>query len=74
MRSQSMGARRSYGSDSGGRVANAIDSRLNALMETAGTRMNLAPHYVGSNQARIFGPGDIEGHLGLDGKFYVRTI
>lgn len=39
-----------YGSDSGGRIANAADVRLNKLMEKAAKYMNLAGHYVGSNQ------------------------
>jgi hypothetical protein len=40
-------------------------------MKQAGKQLNLASHVVGKNGTKIFGPGDIEGHLGTDGKFYV---
>jgi hypothetical protein len=38
-------------------------------MEKAGRTLNLKGHKVGD--AIIYGPGDIEGHLGLDGNYYV---
>ena len=38
-------------------------------MEQAGRSLNLKGHIVGG--AVIYGPGDIEGHLGLDGNYYV---
>lgn len=38
--------------------------------------MNLKPHIVGADRegnggSLIYGPGDIEGHLGVDGRYYV---
>ena len=60
-----------YGSDSGGRIANNNNLKMNSLMERAGKHLNLAPHYVGKNRALIYGPGDIEGHVGFDGRYYV---
>ncbi len=60
-----------YGSDSGGRIARALDPSLNVLMKKAGQKLNLAPHVVGSSRTVIYGPGDIEGHLGFDGRYYV---
>ena len=60
-----------YGSDSGGRIARALDPQLNSLMKKAGEKLNLAPHVVGSSKTVIHGPGDIEGHCGTDGRYYV---
>jgi hypothetical protein len=60
-----------YGSDSGGRIARALDPQLNGLMKKAGEKLNLAGHVVGSSKTVIFGPGDIEGHCGSDGRYYV---
>lgn len=41
-------------------------------MEQAAKSMNIKGHYVGSDQEKlIYGPGDIEGHLGSDGRFYL---
>lgn len=60
-----------YGSDSGGRIAKALDPVLNGLMRRAGEKLNLAGHLVGSSLTEIYGPGDIEGHLGTDGRYYV---
>jgi hypothetical protein len=60
-----------YGSDSGGRIAMNTDEKLNALMKQAGEKLNLAEHVVGKSMASISGPGDIEGHLGYDGRYYV---
>jgi hypothetical protein len=60
-----------YGSDSGGRVAKALDPALNALMRRAGEKLNLSSHVVGSNKTEVYGPGDIEGHRGTDGRYYV---
>jgi hypothetical protein len=38
-------------------------------MEKAGIILNLKAHYV--QNVIIYGPGDIEGHLGYDGNYYV---
>ena len=38
-------------------------------MKAVGRGLNLKGHKVG--QAVVYGPGDIEGHLGHDGNYYV---
>ena len=42
---------------------------LSDLMKMVGLKLNLQDHYV--QNVLISGPGDIEGHIGNDGKFYV---
>ena len=58
-----------YGSNDSGKTVHKDDQTLNSLMETAGKMLNLADHNVGGQ--RIYGPGDIEGHLGTDKLYYV---
>ena len=62
-----------YGSSDGGNRVYNIDTTLSKLMEKAGKRMNLKGHYtgLGRNRQLLFGPVDIEGHLGSDDRFYV---
>jgi hypothetical protein len=56
--------------------------RMNSLMKQAGEKLNLKPHIVGNNtlststasvgqspNALIYGPADIEGHVGTDVRF-----
>lgn len=38
-------------------------------MKMAGLKLNLQDHYV--HDTLISSPGDIEGHLGTDNKFYI---
>lgn len=41
-------------------------------MELAGKKLHLKGHLAGNSQGRLsYGPGDLEGHLGTDGRFYV---
>jgi Clustered mitochondria len=58
-----------YGSADAGRTVHASDPTFNELMDRAGGRLNLAKHTVGDKQ--LSGPGDIEGHLGRDGRRYI---
>lgn len=46
---------------------------LRDLMKTVGTALNLAGHSVGSTlqPSYLFGPIDVEGHRGTDGRYYV---
>jgi len=63
-----------YGSDDGGRTVHGDDPVLNRLMEQCGTRLNTAPHLVGIDPIQrrlIYGAGDVEGHLGHDGRYYL---
>lgn len=58
-----------YGSADAGNTCFAENSMLNKKMQKAGKVLNLMEHSV--NDKRIVGPGDIEGHLGDDGNFYI---
>eukprot|EP01117_Protostelium_nocturnum_P008758 TRINITY_DN313_c0_g1_i1.p1 TRINITY_DN313_c0_g1~~TRINITY_DN313_c0_g1_i1.p1 ORF type:complete len:1033 (-),score=371.42 TRINITY_DN313_c0_g1_i1:85-3183(-) len=63
-----------YGSDDAGVTVHASDPILNGKMRLAGKRLNLRGHITGvsgNEEKRIYGPGDIEGHLGTDGRYYV---
>ena len=63
-----------YGSNDGGRVVHADDTTLNQSMKQLMEANFLKGHFVGSNPNNrkfIYGPGDIEGHIGSDGRYYV---
>jgi hypothetical protein len=64
-----------YGSSDGGGNIHTSNEQMNARMRLVGNILNLAPHYVwdGHNRYRskIYGPVDIEGHLGVDQRYYV---
>lgn len=60
-----------YGSDDGGKTVVASDPTLNRAMEKVGRMFNLKKHTVGKERVPIIGPGDIEGHLGTDGRYYL---
>lgn len=40
-------------------------------MKQAGESLNLRGHFAGAGKELSYGPGDLEGHLGLDGNYYV---
>ena len=46
---------------------------LRDLMKTVGTALNLAGHWCGAvaQPSYLFGPVDVEGHRGTDGRYYV---
>jgi len=58
-----------YGSSDGGQHVHADDPEMNAKMKAIGDQLNLRGHIV--TDKLIYGPGDIEGHLGRDGRYYV---
>jgi Clustered mitochondria len=63
-----------YGSNDGGNTVHADNPLFNHLMEQAGTRLNLKPHFCGmstSKGKRLHAAADVEGHVGEDGKFYL---
>ncbi|PRP81080.1 leucine-rich repeat-containing protein [Planoprotostelium fungivorum] len=64
-----------YGSNDAGSTVHDESPHLNQMMETACKMINLKPHITGlgyeSKKKLIHGPGDIEGHLGKDGRHYV---
>jgi hypothetical protein len=40
-------------------------------MEEAGRKLHLKGHLAGTGTEPTYGPGDLEGHLGFDGRYYV---
>jgi hypothetical protein len=59
-----------YGSDDGGKTIIKKDKLLNEIMKMAALEIGLKKHTVGLKQpCKIYGPADIEGHLG-----YVRSF
>jgi alpha-tubulin suppressor-like RCC1 family protein len=64
-----------YGSDDAGRTVKADDARLNRIFERAASLLNIKAHVCGfgadADKRTLLAPTDIEGHIGMDGKFYV---
>ena len=60
-----------YGSNDVGRTVHSSNARLNDMMQEAGRILNLKGHRVGPDETLVYGPADIEGHIGSDGRFYV---
>lgn len=57
-----------YGSSDGGESVHASGETLCLMMKTVGQELHLAPHLV--KDKMLYGPGDQEVHLGLDGRHY----
>lgn len=50
----------------------SYNTTLNAMLEEAAKHLNIAPHYCGRSKGILLHTaGDMEGHLGKDGKFYL---
>ena len=61
-----------YGSADAGRTVLKELPELNELMEKAAKYINMKGHRVGPDEDTVlFGPTDIEAHLGKDDNFYV---
>lgn len=60
-----------YGSCDAGVTVHAKYPECNEAMRLVAASMNIMGHRVGTSDHVIYGPGDIECHLGTDGKFYV---
>mgnify|MGYP001036959147 CR=1 FL=1 len=60
-----------YGSADGGKTVLRVNEELNECMKEAAEKMNLKGHLAGQHPTLVYGPGDIEGHIGTDDKFYV---
>jgi hypothetical protein len=59
------------GSNDAGRTIKTGDQVMDHLMHGLGEHLNLRKHLVGKQRVPIVGPGDIEGHLGTDGRYYL---
>jgi hypothetical protein len=63
-----------YGSADAGKTMHFDVPAINEKMKQAGEALNLKGHIAGFAKYQVnlcYGPGDIECHLGKDGKFYV---
>lgn len=63
-----------YGSSDSGDHVHADIPELTEKLSDAGKRLNLQAHVTGTNPANakeLASCGDLEGHIGTDGKFYV---
>ena len=67
-----------YGSSNGGKTVFNSDERMTALMAEVGEKLHLRKHKVrpfssknGTAAVELHGPVDIEGHVGLDSRYYV---
>ena len=63
-----------YGSNDGGNTVIKSNEKLSLLMKKAGEQLNVKGHFGGRNENSrefIYGPTDIEGHIGTDKRFYV---
>lgn len=64
-----------YGSCNGGKTILAEDKNALAVMEKIAKSFNLKPHFVvnssNTQKSLLYTSGDIEGHIGEDGLYYV---
>ena len=60
-----------YGSSDGGLTVNVKDAGFLELMQRMSQSLNLKRHVVGRSGLSLATPGDLEGHRGLDGHYYL---
>ena len=64
-----------YGSNDGGKTVHDSSPEFRARMKRAGEQLNIKGHPCGvsktARQVMLWGPTDIEGHMGSDGRYYV---
>ncbi len=61
-----------YGSLDGGVTVASGNEEIQQKMKKAGIALNLKPHMVGSEgTVEVYGPCDLEGHVGTDNRFYL---
>lgn len=62
-----------YGSDDCGKTVHADNPEFNQVMKQVAAKINLKGHVTGCGPSSryLYAPGDIEGHLGLDNRFYL---
>eukprot|EP01114_Cavostelium_apophysatum_P016039 TRINITY_DN4498_c0_g1_i2.p1 TRINITY_DN4498_c0_g1~~TRINITY_DN4498_c0_g1_i2.p1 ORF type:complete len:936 (+),score=227.54 TRINITY_DN4498_c0_g1_i2:85-2892(+) len=61
-----------YGSEDGGRTIMNSSPSMHQIMVMIGQKLFLKEHLVRGNS--IIGPGDVEGHQGYDGRFYIADV
>lgn len=64
-----------YGSSDGGKTVRDSDEEMSHLIETCAQVLNLKGHVAGigplESRKYLHAPCDMEGHIGLDGRFYL---
>ena len=60
-----------YGSADAGNTVYNHNLQMNSIAKQIGKTLNLKKHPVGPSKTNIYGPGDIEGHEGKDGRLYM---
>lgn len=61
-----------YGSNDGGSMVRKDNNELNEMIERSMKKLGLAQHSSGTTLRNdIYGPGDMEGHVGKDGRYYL---
>ena len=60
------------GSNDGGHTVHSDDPHLTSLVTSLATHLHLAPHRI--NQCEVHTAGDVEGHLGTDGRYYLLDL
>ena len=65
-----------YGSSDAGATVMKTNPELNEIVESLGKKLNLKEHYTGSKKFGkvLYMPGDIEGHIGKDGNYYMLDV
>eukprot|EP01130_Rhizamoeba_saxonica_P012948 TRINITY_DN5500_c0_g3_i1.p1 TRINITY_DN5500_c0_g3~~TRINITY_DN5500_c0_g3_i1.p1 ORF type:complete len:1652 (-),score=317.01 TRINITY_DN5500_c0_g3_i1:577-5034(-) len=58
-----------YGSSDGGKTVHNINDRLSDLIKNSAEVLNLKGHLVSGQ--KLYSAGDLEGHIGRDGRFYL---
>jgi hypothetical protein len=69
----------SYGSADGGQTfaepeRTTLPFKLDSLFDKLTSKLKIGYHYIQNHPNRIWGPGDIEIHYGLDGRYYVLDL
>ncbi len=55
-----------YGSNDAGLTVHKDDESLNTLMKEIGTKLRLKEHGTGRDGTKVYGPGDLEVHFGVE--------
>ena len=66
-----------YGSKNNGKVVLCSDKMMRIKMKSAAEKLNLKAHETGvslNGRKLLYFPGDIEGHKGTDGNYYVNIF
>lgn len=59
------------GTGDGGQTVRNSDSHLDGLLQQAAGRLNLSRHVCGKDAKELYSVADLEGHRGLDGRYYL---